>query len=209
MNLRKAIIQGNTALTGVMGTFIAAYIGLSGVFYQQYTATKISDQERQETQVQTYFDDMGALLLDTDRPLRKAESGDDVSVLAQAKTLSVLEVLDPEHKRDVVQFLYDAQLVQTESPVISLSSAELFDADLSYTFLFDANLSEANLIGANLSTSGLSGANLSGAYLTDANLSGAYLDEADLTNAHGLTDSQLAEATSLEGTTMPDGSQHD
>src|SRR5215203_2288893 len=83
-------LKGNTALAGVLAALLAAVIGLGGVLYQQRVAFELADQERQETQVQTYFDDIGGLLLDTDRPLREARLGSDVSVLAQAKTLAVL-----------------------------------------------------------------------------------------------------------------------
>jgi uncharacterized protein YjbI with pentapeptide repeats len=50
----------------------------------------------------------------------------------------------------------------------------------------------------------LSGADLSGAYLRDADLSGA-----DLSNAQVVTQGQLKQqAVTLEGATMPDGSEH-
>src|SRR5260221_481461 len=59
----------------------------------------------------------------------------------------------------------------------------------------------------------LSGADLHGAHLTLADLNGANLSRADLhganlTNAPGTTPAQLAQARSLQGTTMPDGSKH-
>ena len=105
-------MRGNAAMAGVLIALLAAIFGLGGVLYQQHVAADIADKQRQETQVQTYFDDMGELLLDTDQPLREAEPGDDVSVMAQAKTLTVLEALDSEHKKSIVRFLYNAQLVR-------------------------------------------------------------------------------------------------
>jgi len=165
-------------LAGVLAALLAAVIGLGGVLYQQRVASDIADQQRQEDQVQTYFDDMGDLLLDTDRPLRKAQLGDDVSVMAQAKTLTVLEALDSEHKKSIVQFLYNANLIRKDDPVVNLS---------------DANLREANL--ANVDLSG-------------ADLSGAVLEGADLSEAL-LTEEQRAEALTLEGAAMPDGTTHD
>jgi len=214
-------IRGNAASAGVLVALLAAIFGLSGVLYQQRVASDIADQQRQETQVQTYFDDMGELLLDTDQPLREAVPGDDVSVLAQAKTLTILEALDSRHKRSIVRFLYNAQLVLKDAPVVSLRDADLRDANLIASDLRDADLSsarlpgaelmgadlssaqlpEANLISADLSGANLNGADLSGARLIYADLSGArliYADlrdadlrDADLSRAHGITSEDL------------------
>ena len=48
-------------------------------------------------------------------------------------------------------------------------------------------------------------ANLSGADLTCANLTGAYLMDTDLSGAKNWTNEQLAQAESLVGATLPDG----
>lgn len=71
---------------------------------------------------------------------------------------------------------------------------ELAQADLSYL-----NLQRANLRGADLRS-----ANLHHADLRDANLAGADLSGADLSLAV-VTEDQLAQAGSLEGATLPDG----
>ena len=60
-------------------------------------------------------------------------------------------------------------------------------------WLTDGSLQEALLSGADLRGADLSGADLSGADLSGANL----------------TDEQLAQARSLEGAIMPDGTKHD
>jgi len=193
-------VRGNAASAGVLVALLAAIIGLSGVLYQQRVASDIAAQQRQETQVQTYFDDMGELLLDTNQPLREAEQGDDVTVLAQAKTLTILEALDPEHKKSIVQFLSNAQLIRKDAPVVSLRGANLRDASLR-----SANLQNTDLRGANLI-----GADLDHAYLRYADLSGALLQDADLSGARGITSEDLEkQAQSLEGATMPDGSKHE
>ena len=172
--------RGNAALAGVLVALLAAIIGLGGVLYQQHVASDIADKQRQETQVQTYFDDMGDLLLETGQPLRDAEPDDNVSVVAQAKTLTVLEGLDSEHKKSILRFLSNAQLVRKDGPVISLGGAILRGADLS------------------------------AAFLDGADLSGAILDGADLSRAHGITSEDLEkQSRSLEGATMPDGSTHE
>jgi predicted small lipoprotein YifL len=71
-----------------------------------------------------------------------------------------------------------------------------------------ANLSEADLREADLQQADLSGADLSGANLSTAYLAGADLTGADLSGAE-VTDEQLAQAKSLEGVTMPDGTKHE
>ena len=71
-----------------------------------------------------------------------------------------------------------------------------------------ADLRWADLSGADLRWADLSGANLRWADLSGANLNRADLAETDLRWAN-VTDEQLAEAKSLEGAIMPDGTRHD
>jgi uncharacterized protein YjbI with pentapeptide repeats len=120
-------------------------------------------------------------------------------------------------------------MASNESPCTNLSHADLnhanlFNADLSGAYpspgtynanavdLSYANLSYANLSYANLSGDDLSGVdlrfiNLSGANLSHTNLSGANLSGANLSHAK-VTNEQLAQAKSLKGATMPNGSIH-
>jgi uncharacterized protein YjbI with pentapeptide repeats len=184
-------IKGNAALTGALATLAAASIGLSGILYQQHVGInlaqqdakqkqEIEDQQRQETLIQTYFDDMGELLLNNEQPLRKAQPTDDVSILAGAKTLSVLNELDPRRKTSVVHFLLDAKLIQKDAPIVKLARADLRDVDLSGVNLGGSDLSGANLMGANLSGANLSGAKLDTTYLSGADLGGVRLNGASL-----------------------------
>jgi uncharacterized protein YjbI with pentapeptide repeats len=64
-----------------------------------------------------------------------------------------------------------------------------------------ANLREARIWGADLRR-----ADLEGAYLRGANLDGAVLREANLFGAK-MTTEQFAQATSLRGATLPDGTK--
>jgi uncharacterized protein YjbI with pentapeptide repeats len=124
--------------------------------------------------------------------------------------------------------LYEANLHQADLSKSNLSGANLHWADLSGTNLSGANLSRANLSGAFLSGANLLEAYRSGADIGDifldrlfeadrngedpsrvleANLSGADLSEANL--SEGLvTAEQLAQAKSLKGATMPNGTKH-
>ncbi|WP_218031061.1 pentapeptide repeat-containing protein [Dictyobacter aurantiacus] len=105
-----------------------------------------------------------------------------------------------------------AKLSEADLSEADLSEADLSRANLSGANLSEANLSEVDLSRANLSEANLSGADLSGtdlfeADLSRANLSGTDLSGADLSNAI-VTEEQLKEARSLQGTIMPDGSKH-
>jgi Pentapeptide repeats (8 copies) len=152
--------------------------------------------------------------------------------------LTVLPTLNANRKRSVLQFLYEAGLIDKEYPIVDLRGADLRGADLSGAFLSDANLSGAFLSGAFLSEADLRGADLreaelNGAILIKARLGTArvsvvlpdegaepaephpaHLRQADLSQANlqwaqGWTYDQLDQAQSLEGATMPDGRQYE
>jgi uncharacterized protein YjbI with pentapeptide repeats/DNA-binding XRE family transcriptional regulator len=118
--------------------------------------------------------------------------------------------------------LYGADLGAASLERANLSGALLSGADLSGANLYGADLGAANLTGANLSEAdlrwanleradlrwaNLSGANLSGADLYGADLSGANLSQADLYGAI-VTYEQPAQAKTLEGATLPDGTKY-
>ncbi len=188
----------------------------------------LPDQRSQDALLQAYFDQMGVLLLDKglNGPYEGGAKGHrEVRTLARARTLAVLERLDPARKRLVVLFLMEASLIQNapgEEPVIGLVGADLSGVDLTYSATGDAqpyasvpvaDLSSADLSGANLGVvmhgtslvgADLRGADLGGAVIHDANLSGA-----NLSGATGKTAEQLeGQAGSLEGAIMPDGQKH-
>jgi uncharacterized protein YjbI with pentapeptide repeats len=189
---------------------------------------ELEERRAQENALPAYLDQMVRLLNDKDRPLRMAEGGDEGSILAKGRTLSVLPRLDGERKARVLQFLYETGLIIKDRPVVDLLGADLREANLRGANLRGANLREADLNGANLGGADLRGADLNGANLREVNLhwadliaadlSGAYLgmtdlsladlSGADLRNVKDLTVGQLDQAYSLEGATMPDGSKH-
>jgi hypothetical protein len=270
---------------GDNSALIAALIALGGVIYSQLVTIantqaglaaqrELEDEGAREAELQTYFDDMGQMLLGEDKSLAEADRSDPISTLARAKTLTILERLDGPRQKIVLHFVAESRLINKGEPVISLAGANLTNTDLSSirlansdlsdvwltntdlsradlretnlsesylsnvslsyaslrnadlsntnlsnTNLSNTNLSEANLNEANLSEANLSGANLrktdlreadlSEVNLSRANLSDADLNKADLSDATGVTDEQLAQAKTLEGATMPDGSTHD
>jgi uncharacterized protein YjbI with pentapeptide repeats len=163
----------------------------------------VADQHRQDASLQTYFDHIGKLLLDTEKPLRTSKEGDDVRSLARAWTLTTLRRLDSGRKGSVVQFLYESGLLTKGRSVLSLKGADLIAAYLIQTDLRGANLSlakledavlrESDLRRANLYGTDLSGADLRMTNLYGANLYGADLSGADLRGAN-MRGSNLREA---------------
>jgi hypothetical protein len=87
-------------------------------------------------------------------------------------------------------------------PGANLSFANLLNANLG-----GADLREVDLYNANLSGAALEGANLEGANLYEVNFSGANLEGATLVGAKVVPE-QLAQAKSLKGAIMPDGTVH-
>ena len=131
-------------------------------------------------------------------------------------------------------FLMRANLYAANLYAADLNGTNLYKAYLSKVKLIKATLKGANLSRSDLSGADLSGADLSGAimisismrpydpftgsFLGGVNLSRADLSEADLSeadlsganlSASIVTPEQLAQAKSLKGATMPDGSIHD
>jgi hypothetical protein len=140
--------------------------------------------------LQAYLDGMAQLLTDKERPLHQAQRGDNLSTVARARTLTVLSRLDGYRKRNVLEFLYESDLIDQEQAlldesnriekhhnIIRLHQADLIEARLAAVNLSGALLREAVLIGADLRRADLSGADLSwtvlrGAVLIRADLSG-------------------------------------
>jgi len=147
---------------------------------------ELAEQRAQDEALQAYLDQMSGLLLERD--LRTSEKGSEVRTLARARTLTVLEKLDPGRKTAVMRFLGEAVLIRRgegRDPIIDLGGANLSDADLR-----DANLRDAILDGASLRDANLNYANLSG--------------------AEGITNEELEQqAASLKGATMPNGQKYE
>ena len=163
----------------------------------------LAGERARDEALQTYLSEMGSLLLEED--LRDSERGSEVRTVARARTLTVLEMLDPERKSEAMQFLDEANLVHTtpskpKVPVISLEGANLAGADLRR-----ANLSEGWLLFTDLSGADLENADLSGVHLHVADFRGA-----DLRGAIGITGQELADyGCILEGATMPNGQKYE
>lgn len=125
-----------------------------------------AEENIREEALQTYLDRISELLLSNNlgKPYPENNPAQDI---ARARTLTVLERLDKdgERKGAILRFLYEAELLKGDKPVVDLSKANLNQANLFY-----ANLTKANLTDANLTKANLIGANLEQANLTDADL---------------------------------------
>ena len=207
----------------LIGACVVGVLCLSRSRRSLWQLRELEERRAQENALPAYLDQMVRLLNDKDRPLRMAEGGDEGSILAKGRTLSVLPRLDGERKARVLQFLYETGLIIKDRPVVDLLGADLREANLRGANLREADLNGANLGGADLREADLNGANLrevnlhwadliaadlSGAYLGMTDLSLTDLSGADLRNVKDLTVGQLDQAYSLEGATMPDGSKH-
>lgn len=175
---------------------------------QQYkNSTQLAQEQRRDQVLQTYLDRISDLLMHNglhDPP----KNGSEVRSIAEALTMTTLPQLDGTRKGRLIQFLYDADLIDDYSkpldrPVLLLQDADLTgiklsnapvlsfvdlthekmsNAQLDNTFLRYANLTYDDLTNANLTNTDLTNAKLPGANLTNANLTNVNLSGANLSS---------------------------
>jgi hypothetical protein len=137
-----------------------------------------TDRQHQEA-LEEYFSLM------TDMLLKKELEGAGATTarsIARTRTLATLRQLDGGRKAQVVQFLYEADLLNKD-PILQLNGADLRHADLDEGTLRHAEVRGVYLVRASLRYGHLEGADLRGSDFTDADLTGADLRDADLTQA--------------------------
>jgi uncharacterized protein YjbI with pentapeptide repeats len=105
--------------------------------------------------------------------------------------------------------LCDGSLEWVRLRYVHLQGADLCEADLNRADLCMADLRYADLSRADLRYTRLNRADLRGANLSMTDLREASLTRANLYGARNLTDEQLARASRLRGSTLPDGSLYD
>jgi uncharacterized protein YjbI with pentapeptide repeats len=159
----------------LLGIGLLFQIQQNGVEKRRLEAAQhIEEQRAQDEALQTYLEQMGQMLLDKDRPLRQSKEGDEVQLLARARTVTILRRLDSARNRDILQFLREARLVPSNK----------YEIQEHIVRLDNSNLSKADLRGANLDSFDLHGTDLSGADLRDARLPWSYLPYAKLNGAN-------------------------
>src|SRR5919112_1138423 len=171
-----------SALIAFLGVLIAQVVNAHLTRTTQENQQLLDQEARQNSELQSYLSTVGELPTNPDPAADTA---------AQAQTLTVLPHLYPEQKRTVMQFLYQADLINKDNPRISLFYADLSDADLKGTdaqenkFVLDnAYLRGVNLGDADLEYISMKGVNLHPARLVNTNLSNADLSDADLVHAY-------------------------
>jgi Pentapeptide repeats (8 copies) len=165
-----------------------------------------AEEERaQQEALQQYNNEMRSLIFE--EGLLDSQEGDPVRELARARTLGVLDNLDPDRKRIIVLFLRETSLLSSyDDTIVDLSGADLTEAYLRDARLVNTSLGVHEFLTPHDERTDLSGANLSGAILLGANLKGAILEGADLSGALvGSTDPDLPwhpENADLEGANL-------
>jgi len=112
---------------------------------QRDSEQKIATDQQQESILDTYQKDIAGLILS--QPLDTSPQGARGRLAARDFTIEAIFRLDSPRKGRLIQFLYGAQLLQTEHPVVDLSHAELSQASLSGLDLHRINLGKAILRG--------------------------------------------------------------
>jgi hypothetical protein len=118
---------------------------------------RLEDDRQRQKALGEYYDAISDLFIGG--KLNHEADGPKSRMLARTRTLTVLRILDGDRKAQLLQFLYEAGLVNAQ-PIISLTGADFRNAILD----------EATLVGAEIR----------GAYFVGASFKGANLGNADL-----------------------------
>lgn len=130
-----------------------------------------NDRQRQKS-LDDYFEWITDLILEGH--LDSEQKGHEARSLARTKTLTVLRVLDGDRKAQVLQFLYEAQMLRSP-PTISLVGADFRGAVLDEATLMNAEIRGSYFAGATFRAANLRGADMRGCDFTKADFSGANL----------------------------------
>ena len=161
-----------------------------GAFYIDIAASYIEADRQQEESMKSYFHEMTGLLLD--KQLRSADKDSEVRSIARVMTLTTLRKMNGVRKGFILLFLSDLKLISRDAPIISLSGANLYRADLTGLDLSNTNLENVYLSEAKFASTTIDNANLSNSVLSNA----TQIDT-DVTKAH------------LCKTYLPDGTKSD
>ena len=156
---------------------VLAIGGVAFAFVQDSRQQDLEHRRAQADALQAYLDQMSTLLID-EAPTTVIEEGDakrqrplqdpTAITVALARTLTTLGGVAPDPrrltnekpKRTVLQFLYEARLIQRDQPVVELRDDNLEQSNLETMVMPHANLSGARLVFADLSDADLSNARL-------------------------------------------------
>lgn len=134
---------------------------------------EIENQRYQQSVMREYLKDMTELSAQTPSPSKSTKNAGTLSSVASARTLTALNELDKERKRDVMEFLSNSGLLQQ----IHLRRANLQGTDLSFLWLKDADMQNSNLKNTKFYAANIGGANLKYVVMDDADFRGAVYDK--------------------------------
>jgi hypothetical protein len=156
---RKDVVQVFALIVaGVVGV-IGAAVGLANVYFSRKNLEQqrsLESKRAQDEIEQAYYKQIGEML--TEQELRNSEVNDDIRLLAEAHTVTVLRAIGPRRKVQLILFLERAQLIHKDDQLVNLTRADLRHVDLSKQVLMEADLSYADLSHADLRGADLSGA---------------------------------------------------
>jgi uncharacterized protein YjbI with pentapeptide repeats len=180
-----------TVVGGVAAALIAALFSLIALAIGTWTASRSEEQRTQESELQTYLDDVGGLLLDEGAAMLAGDSSNTENALVRAKTVGLVRGLDAPRKTTVVSFLYDTSMIRLNSEDLAEAYGDTEAgvqcpwAVSGYAASGDAEspvlLYRAHLEGVALPNSYLRAINLSQTYLSGANF---YYSDLHLANLY-------------------------
>ncbi|CAM4811066.1 unnamed protein product [Rotaria magnacalcarata] len=130
--------------------------------------------------------------------------------------LSRICIINCVLSRDSVQFaaatFEKSTLINATIQNSSFDYVHFIDSNLSGAKIFMSNFTHASmknidLTGATLEMCNFNDANLAGCIMTNANINLSYFVGSDLTGCQGITDVQLAQAKSIAGAILPNGTK--
>jgi hypothetical protein len=109
---------------------VLAAAGFWFTMQQDTRQRELEEKRAQDETLQAYLDQMSSLMIGQpgQTSLRASKENSEIRTLARARTLTVLQRLDPLRRRTVMQFLMEASLVQSVDervPIIALAGADL------------------------------------------------------------------------------------
>ncbi len=211
---RKDTVQVYALVVAGAIAAITAAVGLTNLYFsrrnleQQQEALrqqrKLEARRAQDTALQAYYQQVGQLLIEHNLFATERE---DIKLLVRAQTLTVLRELDGQRKEGIVVFLYGAQLINGDEPIINLEHADLTGVNLNDINLWQveqqkgtrvslvkSDLRKASFIHSRLNNANLEGTDLRGATFHKAILPAANLRNADIREQTDLTQADLRHA---------------
>ena len=147
----------------------------------QTNERNLAQDTAQREELQTFYDRMTDLLLE--HKLGTEDENQGVRAIARSMTLTTIPSLNSQQKGQLLNFLYDANLLNEHLPIIPLQGFDLQHTDLPNGDLRKSHLRYGNFQKSNLTKTNLFHADLSNARLQHANLTETTLIQANCRSA--------------------------